>query len=149
RYDIQGRVYNFSSIRTCSMSVEKRDFIEEPSRRSSYTHVVADTNLQVCAIGAKRRLSPRIAGIARQLATLLMNSQEVGTRNIEIEILPLNDPTTFIEFLQTAYAISSFSISFRRPNPFEADEDIHKPLQRYLQQLNGEHGKATFTGEQL
>jgi hypothetical protein len=70
-------------------------------------------------------------------------------RGARIEVSPLSDPEGFIEVLNRAYSITRFGAEFSLPNPFDADEDFQKPLEKVLRESNGQNGKAVIEGEDL
>ena len=67
----------------------------------------------------------------------------------EFEVAPIFDPTDLIAYLGRARAVSRFWVTFKRPNPFDADRDFQRPLQNVLVQSGGTKGKAQLEGENL
>lgn len=125
------------------------NFVDQEFEVAPYTHVLLDTNLEVCAIAKNAKLSPRPSGIARQLSRLIRNSDIARSRNVDVEIHELSDPEDFIAHLRDAVAIQKFWVTFSRPNPFDIDEDFSKPLQGVLTAFNGQIGKAEIRGSEL
>jgi hypothetical protein len=144
----------FALGRTTRSHVELFDtgsgnFVLQEFETSPYTHVVIDTNLQVCGIAAKARLAPTVSGIARQLQRLLNQSDEAKRTSVRFDIVAISDPEGFIEQLRSAFQISQFTIEFSRPNPWDVDEDFHKPMQKLLREADGRKGRTTLKGENL
>ncbi len=128
---------------------ERRDFLVEPFESAPYTHVVLDERNQVIAIAGKSRLAPTIRGIAAQFQKLLNSSAAARDSRARIRVDEISDPEDFISILRTAYSVEQFSVTFRRPNPFDVEEDFHRPLEKLLQESDGEVGKTTISGENL
>jgi hypothetical protein len=106
------------------------NFLDEEYETSPYTHAVVDLELEVCAIAQKTRLSPTTKGIANQLGKLLNGSDIVRTQGVKVEVDDIPDPEGFISQLQKAYSISTFWITFSRPNPFDVNDHFIKPMER-------------------
>jgi hypothetical protein len=83
---------------------------------------------QICAIAAKTRLAQKPIGI---------------------EVPQLNDPADFITYLDTTYSIMKYTIFFSIMNPFDTDEDWHKPMEWFVQEAEASRGKTTITGQNL
>lgn len=114
-----------------------------------YTHVLFDSHLQLCAIAAKSSLSSKPAEIANKLQKLLdqyLNEQQYSAR---VEIVPLIDPQDFIKWLSDAFMVRRFSVQIARPNPFDAHKDFQEPLEKILEEANGETGNAVIRGKDL
>jgi len=45
-----------------------------------------------------------------------------------------------------ARSIKAFTATFSRSNPFDADEDWHKPMERLVDAANGQGGSTTLKG---
>lgn len=151
---IDDSAFYFALGRTTSVIMDRYDagraeFVEEEFETAPYTHVVADTHQEVVAIAAKSKLSPSAQGIARQLARLLGASPTSRDCRCTFYVSAINDPADFIEQIRTAYSIRSFAVSFRRPNPFDVEEDFLKPMQRYAVETGADRGKTTISGPQL
>ncbi len=128
---------------------QEGNFTDAEFEEAPYTHVVLDIPMEVCAIAKKTKLSPSPKGIANQLIGLFAGSEVAQYYNAKFEIDWLKDPKDLITHLQQAYAISCFSMTFSRPNPFDAEEDIIKPFNEFVKEAQGEKGKAQVEGENL
>ncbi|OGT93667.1 MAG: hypothetical protein A2298_04430 [Gammaproteobacteria bacterium RIFOXYB2_FULL_38_6] len=125
------------------------NFMEQNFETAPYTHVLLDTKLEVCAIANRTKVSPTVSGIANQFIQLLNKSGKASHFVVKFEADKINDPDDFIGHIQKAYAISKFWITFKKPNPFDANEDFVKPYQKLLQEIHGEKGKSELMGDQL
>lgn len=128
---------------------ESHDFVDEEVDHAPYTYVVVDTVLQVCAIGSKPKLAKTVPRIARRLEELLCVAEPVKSISARIVVAEIPDPQDFIKHLREADAILKFTSTFSLPNPFDADADLHKPLEQYLLASKGTKGKVEIKGEQL
>ncbi len=128
---------------------DKGEFLEEQYETSPYTHVLFDSNIGVIAIGKKTRLSPTVGGIAKRISSIMNMSNAIKSRGHLISIDYIPDPTDFLSSLRSAYAIKTYTISFSRPNPFDAEEYFQKPMENILQEAAGDKGTAKISGEQL
>lgn len=152
--DIDSAGIYFAFGKTTSANVERFDadthrFVSERFDTAPYTHVFLDYHIQVIAIAAKTRLSPSTAGIARQLQRLLNASSVAASYEAEFELAELKDPSDFIAQLRTAYAVSRFTFSFSRPNPFDVDRDFVGPMQSFVRATQGKSGQASVVGRSL
>ena len=125
------------------------NFVEEEDENSPYTHVVFDSKIGLLAIAKKIKLSPTINGIANKTKQILQNSEITFHQGIVINLDPISNPKDFISAIESAYSIHNFTVSFTRPNPFDADEFFQKPMEKYLQAANGDQGKTTIKGQDL
>jgi len=125
------------------------NFIDEEFEEAPYTHVVLDIPTEVCAIAKKPKLSPSPKGIANRLVDLFSRSEIARYCSANFEIDGLMDPEDLITHLSQAYVISKFSMTFSRPNPFDADADFVRPFSKLINEAEGEKGKAQIEGENL
>jgi len=125
------------------------NFIDELDEVAPYTHVVIDTQLELSAIARKPRLSSTAKGIANALARLLNESPEGSRLQARFEIVAMSDPEEFITLLATAHSVSKFWVSFSKPNPFDANADFVKPMQKLLRETDGNEGKTEVKGATL
>jgi hypothetical protein len=128
---------------------ESGDFVEVEDEESPFTLVVYDEKYGVLGIAPKSKLAPTARAIARNLERLLNAEPMVREWNVRVEIPEIWDPEEFLHQVQTAYAVTSFTVTFSGPNPFDVEGEFHKPLERYLQAADAEEGKASVKGKQL
>jgi len=85
----------------------------------------------------------------RQTKLLLNNSDFTFQYGATISLDPISDPKDFIDAISSAYSIHNFTVTFTRPNPFDADEFFQKPMERYLREADGDQGRTTIKGKDL
>jgi hypothetical protein len=149
----RGGLY-FALGRTTSSTVErydsgKGDFLEEEFETAPYTHVLIDLTFQVAAIAKKTRLMPTVNGIAHQLEKLINGSIENINKSIRVEISAINDPYDFIHHIREAYSVMRFSLEFGLPNPWDVEKDFQKPMEKLLEESDGDKGKTSVSGTDL
>ncbi|MFN0149673.1 MAG: hypothetical protein ACKVU1_03050 [bacterium] len=144
----------FAIGRTTTATVPRYDkkegnFTEAASDTAPFTHVLADFQLQVAGIAAKSLVAPTVPDIARKLEKVLNSAPAASTHEVDFEICPITDPETFIEILRSAYAIEKFSFTVSRPNPFDANKEIMRPLASFLSAASATRGRASISGTSL
>ncbi len=125
------------------------NFIEAPFDRAPYTHVFVDTKLELVAIAQKYELAPSPDRLCHALAKVLQSSDtgRAGYASFACELL--SNPDRFLSALQSAYAIRSFTVTFTRPNPFDVNRDFQAPMERLVDEAEGERGSTTISGAGL
>ena len=148
--DDHGLYFRVGRISKSTIEVyEDGIFLDEEFETAPYTHVIMDVDLSVCAIAKKTKLSPHIRGIARQFGRLLDRSTAADKHTATFEIDPISDPEELISYLGRASSIMKFSVTFKRPNPFDANADFIKPMQSLLSGSGGDKGKTQIEGDDL
>lgn len=128
---------------------ESGDFIDQPTESAPYTHGFLDIDSEVCALAVKSALAATTDGMARQFQRLLSGTVTAGESRVSVSIAPITEPEQLLEALRSAYAITSFTISFTRPNPQDANELYIKPMQRLAAAAGGTGGQTTVRGVDL
>ena len=128
---------------------EEGVFQDQEFETAPYTHALLDTQLGICCIAKKAILARSGQAIANQFARLLNKSSRAHELEAEFEIDSIYDPEDLISYLSRAYSISKFMVSFKRPNPFDAEQDFQRPMQNYLREAQGETGKTEIEGDSL
>ena len=148
--DKAGLYFRIGRTTTSTIEIyQDGNFLDQEFETAPYTHALIDTNLEICAIAKKTRLSLSILGIANQLVKLLNESEKGRYFQLGFEIDEITDPEDFIAYLHKALAISKFWITFSKPNPFDVNKDFIEPMGRLLRESNGERGKTELQGESL
>jgi len=148
--DDRGLYFRVGRISKSTIEIyEDGAFLDEEFETAPYTHVVMDVPLGVCAIAKKARLSPYVQGIANQLGRLLDRSDAATRHKAEFEIDPISDPEDLISYLDRAVSVSKFWVTFKRPNPFDANADFIQPMQRLLNGSGASKGKTEIEGKEL
>ena len=125
------------------------NFGDKEDDTSPYTFVVYDAKIGLMAIRKKSALAPTTQDIAYKIEKLLSQTSAIIKNEVEVLIQLIPNPDSFLEMVDRAYAVKSFTASFTGPNPFDADEFFQKPLSVYLNSANGESGEATIIGANL
>lgn len=144
----------FAIGRTTNATIEKYDedsgdFVKEELETSPYTHCVFDANIGFVGIAKKSNLAPTAKGIAKRIEQLLSETESVRSNDVVVEITAIPDPEGFLKAIDSAFAVTSFTATFRGPNPFDADAYFQRPLSVYLNAANGRKGKAQIQGQDL
>ncbi|MDL2313827.1 hypothetical protein LJC36_02475 [Desulfovibrio sp. OttesenSCG-928-C14] len=58
------------------------------------------------------------------------------------QIDSITDPVHFIEYIKKAYKINLFEVSFSPENPYDFDELLQNPMQKFMKAADGEESKA-------
>ena len=125
------------------------DFIEESFEDATHTYVAMDLEYQVCAIGYKSKVAGRVKYIADNLARLLGTSTIATTGALTFSLTELSDPDEFLQLIRNAIRISSFEMTFSPPNPFDVDDQFHRPMEQLLQASAAERGRTSIFGKAL
>lgn len=125
------------------------NFVEAPVELAPYTHCLLDQRFQVCAIAANSRLAPTQAALGRQLEALLSDSAVSRQEGAGFTVDQISDPTAFIEYIVSSYAVKRFRATFRPPNAWDAEEAFQRPFQNYLAATGGLDGFTTVNGPAL
>jgi len=148
--DDHGLYFRVGRISKSTIEIyEDGAFVDEEFETAPYTHVVMDVPLGVCAIAKKARLSPYVQGIANQFGRLLDRSDAAKRHKAEFEIDAISDPEDLISYLDRATSVSKFWVTFKRPNPFDANADFIQPMQRLLNGSGASKGKTEIEGKEL
>jgi hypothetical protein len=144
--DATGIYFAFGRTTRATYSVfdaNAHSFVEQEFDSAPYTHVLVDVELGVCAIAQKTQLAQYTDGIARQLARLLNETVVTYETGVRFSLDEIKDPYEFIQQIRSALSVLSFSISFTRPNAFDA-ADFQLPMERLLQESSGDSGQTTI-----
>lgn len=84
------------------------------------------------------------------MSKLLNDVLNFGTpTDRRIEVSTISDPSNFLSNLLEAYVVKRLTFEFGEPNPWDANDDIQRPLQRYLREIEGNKGSTTVEGDDL
>jgi hypothetical protein len=127
-----------------------RRFVEIAEESAPFTHVLCDTAREVCGIAKQRDLSPSVAGVARQLESILnaavTSDPSTGYR---FEISAIRDPEDFLEQIRAAYAVTRFVVSFSLPNAWDTEQNFQAPVEEYAKAVRAKRGLLQVTGADL
>lgn len=127
----------------------RRNFFETTRDEAPYTSVALDLQYQVCAIAKKPALSQRIDYIANSLADIWNASRTPDTAHFRFVLERIDDPSEFVTLIRTARRIRRFEIALSPPNPFDVEEQFHRPMEELLSAMNASSGKMSLSGEDL
>lgn len=125
------------------------DFVDERYDSAPYTHAFIDFKRELCGIAVKTAVAPTTDAIARQLGRLLASTRSALASQVVVAVAAINEPEQLLNALRSAYAITSFTVYFTRPNPMDVNEDFLKPMERLTQESGADSGHATVSGEAL
>lgn len=125
------------------------DFIDESLEEALHTHIAIDLDLQVCAIRKKSNVSQNVRTIANNLGRVLGASNTASSHALSISLGEISDPHDFLLLIDEAERISMFEMTLGPPNPFDANEDFQKPMEKFVSETQANLGKARVTGENL
>lgn len=125
------------------------NFVENEFDHAPYTHVVLDLPTEVCAIARRGELAPTTEAIGNRLERVLAATRLAGELHAVVQVSPVSDPSRFLEDLRAAYAIRSFTFTVTRPNAFDIEKDIVKPLEEYTREAGADTGSTTVRGQAL
>ena len=114
-----------------------------------HTYVAVDLEYQVCAIAYKSKVAARVKNVADNLAKLLGTSTVASKGALTFTLSELSDPDEFLQLIRSAIRISSFEMTFSPPNPFDVDEQFHKPMEKLLKETDAEKGRTSIFGKAL
>ena len=125
------------------------EFVNVPLDMALHTSVAIDLHLQVCAIAPKSTIGRQVRNIASNLERMLNASQRALTGRLEFKLSQLNEPAEFIELIRGASLVTSFHMTFGPPNPWDVDDQFHRPIERFAQEAGATSGKISVTGTDL
>ena len=137
------------SVNSVPFLDETGDFIDGELEHAPYTHCVIAPKLGLCAFARNAALAVTTATMANRLLAVLSQSAVARERDVALASGPVSNPDTFLSLLAKAHAIRSFKFTFQRRNPFDANVDFVKPLERLVEFTNGAAGQATIKGQDL
>ncbi len=129
--------------------IKMKAFVETFEDQAPFTILWIDLKYQLIGITHKPSLSPDVKGIARNFSKLINQSQPVVRERAKLIIDPIVDPQNFIQLILKAARVSRFSMTFRRPNPWDVEKDFQKPMEDFVKNSEGTKGKAQVEGESL
>ena len=114
-----------------------------------------DANFQVLAI-EKNNSAPTPNTISKYISKIVTSCKDLeyikhGLTADEFMLLNLtnakidaiSDPLEFIEYLKKSYKVTRFEVFLGKDNPYDFEETLQRPMQRYLKDVEGEEA-GTF-----
>jgi hypothetical protein len=125
------------------------DFGERFVEAAPHVHIVVDLATEVCAISHNADLAATPEAIARRLKEVLNSTGATEKFGVRFHVSAIKQPDTFLHELQAAYAVTSFTIYFTPPNPFDIKDDFHKEMEALAQEAGASTGRTVIRGEAL
>lgn len=126
-----------------------KDFEDKLEENSPNCKIYFNLEYGILGITNKTILSPNEFSLAEKLKSILENTNAVVKSFRNIEITKIKNPDSFISRIRSAYCIKKIGIHFSGSNPFDADENFHKPMSAYLDAISGEKGVTVVDGKSL
>lgn len=124
-------------------------FSERSLKDYPSTHAVLHLGYQVLAICHRRDVATNTNIIAKHLESMFQDAQANEKRQINVEIDPIVDSQSFVDAILEAEAVTRFSFTIKRPNHWDRNENVVKPMEGVLQELDADEGEATYSGRGL
>lgn len=125
------------------------DFRQEKVEAAPHSHVIVDIPTEVCAIGHNSDLAAEPKAIARRLKHVLNRTSVTQEYGVRFHVSEISQPDTFLHGLETAYAVTSFTIYFTPPNPFDIKDDFHRQMEELAQDAGASTGRTVIRGKAL
>lgn len=123
------------------------NFTEEERPVAPHTRVILDWSLEICAIEPHSELGS-IKTLAARLDYILNNSGFARSTETVFEVLPIDNPEEFVEWIHGSYMVQSFQFTFSDPNFEDIEEDIQKPLEGMARKLHSNDNQIKFQNKQ-
>lgn len=124
-------------------------FVESAEDQAPYTQIIFDSKFQVCAIATNSKIATKNKYIAKNFVKALNKSTTAQSIHINFVIDEILDPKKFIDDINEADVIRSFSITFGRPNPWDVEHDFVKPSEKVVEKSGATSAKTEIKGKSL
>lgn len=141
-----GRV---QAVTSPQWDTEDHSFFEAESQRAPYTVGVYDQRHQACGIIKKSGVSQSSTEIAIKLERLLNATSFPEAAGCRIVVDPIKDPAHFVEQIRSASQVTKFSFTATFDNPFDVENLIQRPAEKFNKIAGGERTKVEVEGEDL
>ena len=138
-----------TAVTVPKFDIETHDFFESEVESAPYTFGIFDRETQACGIVKKSGVSQSPTEISAKLERLLNASAAPETAGFRIVVDPIPDPESFIEQMRTASSITKFSFVASFENPFDVEELIQRPAERFAEAVGADTAKVEVQGEKL
>ncbi|GAB6176901.1 hypothetical protein JCM16814_17920 [Desulfobaculum senezii] len=129
---------------------EQAIFLNEEGEEVEYTNCFFFPTEQVLAIRSGRGINVQPKSIAKYLCKLLQRMVEseellsaeerVILQKSNIIALPIKNPNSFIELINKAYKVTTYTIEYGKPNPPNYKSLIQKPIEEITEHTGAETG---------
>jgi hypothetical protein len=124
-------------------------FFEADGERAPFTWAVYDMRNQVCGILRRNGVSLSANEISSKLQILLNSTAHPKAAGYQIVVDPIPDPLDFIEQIREASQVVKFSFTAEFENPFDVEELIQRPAERFNEAVGGVKTKVEVEGDDL
>lgn len=133
-----------------------KDFIESDKSDADYAHCFYDTKRQVLAIEKKNgTVTPKSLALKLAIAIDSVKKNELYSNKLTAEekmllvnstckIRPICEPNEFINKIESAYRVTTFTVSLFPPNPTDFNDALKKPLDNYMEATGAVEGTVTI-----
>lgn len=128
---------------------EQHWFFEEETQRAPYTIGVYDQRHQACGIIKKTGVSQSPGEVAGKLEKLLNATPHPEQAGYQIVVDPITDPEQFVEQIRNAHEVTSFTFFAGFENPFDVENLIQRPAEKFNKIAGGERTKVEVQGDNL
>jgi hypothetical protein len=141
-----GRV---QAVTSPQWDTKEHSFFEAEAQKAPYTIGVYDQRHQACGIIKKSGVSKSSLEIASKLERLLNAAHFAEAAGCRIVVDPINDPAHFVEQLHSALEVTKFSFTASFENPFDVENLIQRPAEKFNQLAGGDRTKVEVQGSDL
>lgn len=124
------------------------DFIEERISDYPSTPGVIDIRTGACAIARNFELVKDNDYLGSAFQKVLSKSNLLPFHHV-VNVDAMPDPRSFIQHIEDAVAVTRFAVWVKRPNTFDVNKDIIKPLEQTVSDLEGQKARTSITGKNL
>lgn len=141
-----GRV---QAVTAPQFDVEQHWFFEEETQRAPYTIAVYDQRHQACGVIRKAGVSQSAGEVAGKLEKLLNATPHTEAAGYRVVVDPIKDPQQFVEQMRVAHEVTSFTFFAGFENPFDVENLIQRPAEKFNKIAGGERTKVEVQGDKL
>lgn len=128
---------------------QNSSFTEKQQISSPYTDIYIDVKTEVVAIAKNLKLSSKTSTVANRFKDLLAKNDVIEAKGISFQIDPIRETNAFIEFLNSSDSILKFTFDVSRPNHFDAETNLIKPVEEAVQDMSADKAKISISGSDL
>ncbi len=148
-YGIGFQMGRVQAVSAPQFDTREHRFFDAEIERAPYTLGVFDQRDQSCGIIKKSGVSQSASEIAGKLETLLNATPYPEKAGYKIVADPIPDPAHFIEQIITAERITKFSFVASFENPFDVENLIQRPAEKFTQVAKGRRTRVEVDGDDL
>lgn len=127
----------------------ERDFVDIEDTEVPHTRVLFDLQLGVFAFQKNYHLTSKPELIASAFTRLMHRTSIFYENNLLLRLDQINDPVNLLIDIQKALRIFRFKFTFTRPNPFDVERFLNRPLEEFAEATNADEGSTEVLGNDL